>query len=382
MSTENTVPNAKRLLWAGFMAILAAGVGFALRGGIFGELHVEGASQDLHSGVYGGASPNPIFALAEMLTKLKDENGKILVPGMYDDVTPPTAEEKASWDSLPFDEEEFRKTEVGSTQLTGEPGFSVMERTWARPTLEVHGIRGGFTGEGAKTVIPARAVAKISMRLVADQQIDEAISSGITTMLGGGLGRKWNLIQNTRAAASYVTGTHAIKGGLQYTFGESNLKGSVPGGLAYNFLNQRPFSLTMWQTPTEVNTRSRALGLLRRTQVLVRGFLNVHHRLSDLRHAAFDRRSIIGADDALRGQHLGVGQRAPNVGRPQPLVKEHAGGVALDQVAHGFAEQSGPSLGLFIELVGCHPPILGAAGPQGATMCSGFIFPAQAGCIT
>ena len=98
---------------------------------------------------------------SEMLTKLKDENGKILVPGMYDDVTPPTAEEKASWDSLPFDEEEFRKTEVGSTQLTGEPGFSVMERTWARPTLEVHGIVGGYMAPGAKTVIPAKATAKV-----------------------------------------------------------------------------------------------------------------------------------------------------------------------------------------------------------------------------
>ena len=104
--------------------------------------------------------------------------------------------------------------------------------------------------------------------------------------------------------------------------------------------------------------------------------------LGDLRHAALDVGQVASADDALRGQHVGVRQRALNVGLPQAFVEKHAGGVALDQVAHGFAEQSGPSLGLFIELVGCHPPILGAAGPQGATMCSGFIFPAQAGCIT
>ena len=148
-----------------------------LRGLVYTEIEARGPMRDLHSGVYGGASPNPIFALAEMLTKLEDENGKILVPGMYDDVTPPTAEEKASWDSLPFDEEEFRKTEVGSTQLTGEPGFSVMERTWARPTLEVHGIVGGYMAPGAKTVIPAKATAKVSMRLVPDQNPEKIVEA-------------------------------------------------------------------------------------------------------------------------------------------------------------------------------------------------------------
>lgn len=148
-----------------------------LRGLVYTELEARGAMRDLHSGVYGGAAPNPLFALAEMLTKLKDVNGHILVPGMYDDVTPPTPEEKASWESLPFDEEEYRKTEVGSTELTGEPGFSVMERTWARPTLEVHGIVGGYMAPGAKTVIPAKATAKVSMRLVPDQNPDKIVDA-------------------------------------------------------------------------------------------------------------------------------------------------------------------------------------------------------------
>jgi acetylornithine deacetylase/succinyl-diaminopimelate desuccinylase-like protein len=148
-----------------------------LRGLIYTEIEARGPMRDLHSGVYGGAAPNPIFALAEILTKLKDEKGHILVPGMYDGVTPPTAEEKHSWDSLPFDEEEFRQKEVGSTQLTGEPGFSVMERTWARPTLEVHGIVGGYMAPGAKTVIPAKATAKVSMRLVPDQKPDEIVAA-------------------------------------------------------------------------------------------------------------------------------------------------------------------------------------------------------------
>ena len=140
-----------------------------LRGMIYTEIEARGARTDLHSGMYGGAAPNPFFALCEIIAKLKDSNGKILIPGFYDKVATPTTAELAAWKSLPFDEEHYRETEVGSTTLTGEPGFSVLERTWARPTLEVHGMPGGFTGAGAKTVIPARALAKVSMRLVPDQ---------------------------------------------------------------------------------------------------------------------------------------------------------------------------------------------------------------------
>jgi acetylornithine deacetylase/succinyl-diaminopimelate desuccinylase-like protein len=137
-----------------------------LRGMIYTELELRGAKTDLHSGVYGGVAPNPFVSLAQIISKLKDENGHILIPGFYDSVIPPSAEELATWRTLPFDEEEYRKTEVGSTQLVGEAGYSVLERTWARPTLDVHGIPGGFIGAGAKTVIPAKATAKISMRLV------------------------------------------------------------------------------------------------------------------------------------------------------------------------------------------------------------------------
>ncbi|HEY1211012.1 MAG TPA: dipeptidase, partial [Terracidiphilus sp.] len=137
-----------------------------LRGMIYTELEVRGAKTDLHSGMYGGAAPNPFVSIAQMIAKLKDENGHILIPGFYDGIIPPSPEELKAWRSLPFDEEHYRKTEVGSRTLVGEPGYSVMERTWARPTLDVHGIPGGFIGAGAKTVIPAKAVAKISMRLV------------------------------------------------------------------------------------------------------------------------------------------------------------------------------------------------------------------------
>jgi acetylornithine deacetylase/succinyl-diaminopimelate desuccinylase-like protein len=145
-----------------------------LRGIVYGELHVQGAEQDLHSGMYGGAAPNPIQAVAEILSALKDRDGHILIPGFYDRVRPPSEKEREAWARLPFDEQHFLRAEMKAEALTGEPEIPVLERLWARPTLEVHGIRGGFTGEGVKTVIPARAVAKISMRLVADQQPEEA----------------------------------------------------------------------------------------------------------------------------------------------------------------------------------------------------------------
>lgn len=137
-----------------------------LRGLVYTEIEVQGAKTDLHSGMYGGAAPNPFVALAQIIAGLKDRDGKILIPGFYDDVQAPSEDEKLAWRRLPFDEEHYRRAEVGSPVLTGEPGYSVLERTWARPTLDVHGMPGGFTGAGAKTVIPARASAKVSMRLV------------------------------------------------------------------------------------------------------------------------------------------------------------------------------------------------------------------------
>ena len=146
-----------------------------LRGLIYPEVEARGPSRDLHSGMYGGAAPNAVFGLVELLAKMKNADGVIQIPGMYDDVEAPAEEELRSWRELPFDEKEFLKNEVGSTRLTGEPGRSVMERTWARPTLEVHGIAGGFTAAGAKTVIPAKATAKVSMRMVPKQDPERVI---------------------------------------------------------------------------------------------------------------------------------------------------------------------------------------------------------------
>lgn len=146
-----------------------------LRGLVYMEIEARGPERDLHSGLYGGAAPNAVFGLIELLSKAKDANGHILIPGIYSDVEPPSAAEKESWSHLPFDEDEYLKHEVGATALTGEPGYSVFERTWARPTFEVHGIAGGFTGAGAKTVIPAKAVAKVSVRLVPRQDPQKVV---------------------------------------------------------------------------------------------------------------------------------------------------------------------------------------------------------------
>jgi acetylornithine deacetylase/succinyl-diaminopimelate desuccinylase-like protein len=137
-----------------------------LRGLVYTEIEAVGAMTDLHSGVYGGAAPNPLEALSRLIGKLKDENGKVLIPGFYDNVKKPDDAELAAWKRLPFDEEHYRKTEVGSKVLTGEPDYPVLYRTWARPTLEVHGMPGGFT---------SKASAKISMRLVPNMDPDDIL---------------------------------------------------------------------------------------------------------------------------------------------------------------------------------------------------------------
>lgn len=146
-----------------------------LRGLVYLEIASSGPARDLHSGMYGGAAPNAVWGLVELLSKMKDASGGILIPGVYDGVEEPSSAELESWHRLPFDEAEFLRDEVGAVSLIGEPDRSVLERVWSRPTLEVHGIAGGFTGAGAKTVIPARATAKVSLRLVPRQDPDHVV---------------------------------------------------------------------------------------------------------------------------------------------------------------------------------------------------------------
>lgn len=141
---------------------------YGLRGLAYMEVEVLGPNRDLHSGTYGGAVPNPINILSEMIAKLKDKDGRITITGFYKDVLKLTKEERQNFKALKFSEKEFAKS-VGIKKSVGEKGYSVLERIWARPTLDCNGIIGGFTGQGAKTIIPSKASAKISMRLVPNQ---------------------------------------------------------------------------------------------------------------------------------------------------------------------------------------------------------------------
>jgi acetylornithine deacetylase/succinyl-diaminopimelate desuccinylase-like protein len=141
---------------------------YGLRGISYVEVRVRAAERDLHSGAYGGAVPNAINALAGMIAALHDEQGRVTVPGFYDDVQEIDEEERKALAALPFDEERFLAN-VGVTASPGEAGYSLAERIWTRPTLDVNGIGGGFQGEGSKTVIAAEAMAKISCRLVPNQ---------------------------------------------------------------------------------------------------------------------------------------------------------------------------------------------------------------------
>jgi len=142
-----------------------------LRGLCYAEITVRTAKSDLHSGEFGGAAPNAHEELARLLGRLKTPDGKIHVPGFYAAVRRPSKRELATWKRLPFKESEFLKRRVQARALTGLKSYSVLERLWALPTFEIHGITGGFTGAGAKTVIPAEATAKVSLRLVPDQKV-------------------------------------------------------------------------------------------------------------------------------------------------------------------------------------------------------------------
>jgi acetylornithine deacetylase/succinyl-diaminopimelate desuccinylase-like protein len=147
----------------GIPSILAS-----LRGLAYFQIDVEGPASDLHSGIYGGAVVNPATALARIIATFHDANGRVAIPGFYDAVQPWEPEVRSQMASLPFDDESFRR-EVGAPALGGEPGYTTLERLWTRPTCEVNGLLSGYTGEGAKTVLPGRAMAKVSCRLVPDQ---------------------------------------------------------------------------------------------------------------------------------------------------------------------------------------------------------------------
>jgi acetylornithine deacetylase/succinyl-diaminopimelate desuccinylase-like protein len=145
---------------------------YGLRGLVYFQIDLRGSSTDLHSGSFGGAVVNPAFALAQILAQMKDRGGRVKIPGFYDDVVALQEEERQAWATLPYNEKQYKK-DFGIPKVFGETGYTTLERTWARPTFEVNGLLSGFTGEGAKTVLPAVAMAKVSMRLVPNQTPDK-----------------------------------------------------------------------------------------------------------------------------------------------------------------------------------------------------------------
>jgi len=145
---------------------------YGLRGLSYYEMEVTGPSVDLHSGSFGGAVPNPLNIACEMMAKLHDADGRVTIPGFYDDVVPLSAEERRILAELPFSEKEFQEN-TGAKQLPGEKGYTIAERIWARPTLDINGMYGGYEGEGAKTVIASKATVKFSTRLVPNQDPDK-----------------------------------------------------------------------------------------------------------------------------------------------------------------------------------------------------------------
>ena len=148
---------------------------YGLRGLVYFQIDLRGTSTDLHSGSFGGAVANPAFVLAQLLAQMKDRGGRVKIPGFYDAVQPLKEEEREEFKRLPFHEKRYRQ-DLGAPKLFGERDYTTLERVWARPTFEVNGFLSGFTAEGAKTVIPAIAMAKVSMRLVPDQDPDQVAS--------------------------------------------------------------------------------------------------------------------------------------------------------------------------------------------------------------
>jgi acetylornithine deacetylase/succinyl-diaminopimelate desuccinylase-like protein len=211
-------------------------IDIGVRGLSYIEIEVTGPNRDLHSGVYGGAVANPITMLSKMIASCHDENNHITIPGFYDDVVESSDIERAKMAEAPFDASEYAK-DLGVTELWGEKGYSSNERTGIRPTLEVNGIWGGYTGEGAKTVLPSKAFAKISCRLVpnqSSQKITEKIINYFTSIAPAGVTVK---AAEHHGGEPYMTPIHskeyqAAASAITATFGKEPIPvrggGSIP----------------------------------------------------------------------------------------------------------------------------------------------------------
>ena len=232
----------------------------SLRGMLYAQIDVIGSPVDLHSGGFGGGVQNPANALARIITALKADDGTVLVPGFYDDVVPPSREERFEISCLPFDEEDFRKQTGVTALVAGEPGFTVLECMGIRPTLDVNGIWGGFTGEGSKTIIPAHAHAKVSCRLVPDQDGDklfERFRSYVLDVAPKGVTVK---VQNLGTAKPVRTSTNnpvtqAAARALEATFGQAPVYirsgGSIPVSSLFDSMLGLPLVMLGFTNPDD-----------------------------------------------------------------------------------------------------------------------------------
>src|SRR5437764_4813603 len=208
-------------------SMLAKGVPsitYGLRGLNYYQIELTGPARDLHSGVYGGAVPNPLTILTELFSKLHDKNFRITVPGFYDDVAKLGGSERKALNSLPWKKKDFEKA-VGAPGYVGEKGFTIVEQLWTRPTLELNGIWGGYTGEGAKTVIPSRACAKFSTRLVPHQnpeKIAQLVEKHVRKLLPKTVNCKFDVLSKGKPwAAPYQEPIFAkAQAALQKGFGK------------------------------------------------------------------------------------------------------------------------------------------------------------------
>jgi acetylornithine deacetylase/succinyl-diaminopimelate desuccinylase-like protein len=220
-------------------AMLSKGVPsitYGLRGLNYYQIELSGPVRDLHSGVYGGAVPNPLTVLTELFAKLHDKKFRVAVPGFYDDVAKVTAKERKELNALPWKKKDFEAA-VGAPGYTGEKGFTTVERLWIRPTLELNGMWGGYQGEGAKTVIPSKAYAKFSTRLVPDQnpkKIVQLVEKQVRKLLPKSVRCKFEVLSMGKPwVAAYHGGIfHVAQGALQKGFGKKAVfireGGSIP----------------------------------------------------------------------------------------------------------------------------------------------------------
>jgi acetylornithine deacetylase/succinyl-diaminopimelate desuccinylase-like protein len=259
---------------------------------MYAQIDVVGTAVDLHSGSYGGAVQNPANALAQIIAALKGPDGRIRVPGFYDDVMPLSEADRAALAALPFDEVAYL-SHLGLPALVGEVGFTTLERRAARPTLDVNGLWGGFEGEGSKTIIPAHAHAKVSCRLVAAQDpevifeafrayVEEIAPPGVTTTvqyLGGGLPSLTPMDHPATQAAARA---------LEATFGQAPVYiregGSIPVCASFASILGLPVVL-MGFTPPDENAHAPNEWMdLRNYETSIRAIARVMDELVDLPH--------------------------------------------------------------------------------------------------